>query len=214
MSQTIFMIQCYFWKVRKHLFVSHLMLSVPLSPIMENLKMYDKISEKYFLDLILIKKGQHSISDKLVDINTFAKTSKYCMSDLSCPLTTDCTEPSLQIYINLKVFIFIVTQLKHWFSRPYTFSSESNLVVYNCKLFSLLAMLKSLTMYVTTNWKIKKEKEIQDHLTCLLKSLYGGQEATVRTRQGTTDWFKVGKGVSQHYVLLPCLFNLYVEYIM
>ena len=55
---------------------------------------------------------------------------------------------------------------------------------------------------------------IPDHLTCLLRNLYGGQEATVRTRPVTTDWFKMGKGVHQGYILLPCLFNLYAEYIM
>ena len=55
---------------------------------------------------------------------------------------------------------------------------------------------------------------ISDHLTCLLSNLYGGQEATVRTRPVTTDWFKMGKGVHQGYILLPCLFNLYAEYIM
>ena len=137
--------------------VSHLILCDPLSSIIENLKMYDKISEKYFVDLILKKKikGQHSISDNLVDIITFAKTSKYCMSHLSCPLTTDCTEPSLQICISHKVFIFIVTQLKHWFSRPYTFSSESNLLVYNCKLFCFADYAKVFD-YVHHNklWKI------------------------------------------------------------
>ena len=55
---------------------------------------------------------------------------------------------------------------------------------------------------------------IPDHLTCLLRNLYSGQEATVRTGHGTTDWFQIGKGVHQGYVLLPCLFNLYAEYIM
>ena len=55
---------------------------------------------------------------------------------------------------------------------------------------------------------------IPDHLTCLLRNLYGGQEATVRTGHGTTDWFQIGKGVRQDYILLPCLFNLYAEYIM
>ena len=55
---------------------------------------------------------------------------------------------------------------------------------------------------------------IPDHLTCLLRNLYAGQEATVRTRHGTTDWFQIGKGVHQGYVLLPCLFNFYAEYIM
>ena len=55
---------------------------------------------------------------------------------------------------------------------------------------------------------------IPDHLTCLLRNLYAGQEATVRTGHGTTDWFQVGKGVCQGYISSPCLFNLYTEYIM
>ena len=63
-------------------------------------------------------------------------------------------------------------------------------------------------------WKILKEKGIPDHLTCLLRDLYAGQEATVRTGHGTTDWFQRGKGVCQGYLLSPCLFNLYTEYIM
>ena len=63
-------------------------------------------------------------------------------------------------------------------------------------------------------WKILKEMGIPDHLTCLLRNLYAGQEATVRTRHGTTDWFQIGKGVCQGCILLPCLFNLYAEYIM
>ena len=63
-------------------------------------------------------------------------------------------------------------------------------------------------------WKILKEMVIPDHLTCLLRNLYAGQEATVRTRHGTTDWFQIGKGVRQGCVLSPCLFNLYAEYIM
>ena len=63
-------------------------------------------------------------------------------------------------------------------------------------------------------WKILKELGIPDHLTCLLKNLYVGQEATVRIGHGTTDWFQIGKGVHQGCVLSPCLFNLYAEYIM
>ena len=63
-------------------------------------------------------------------------------------------------------------------------------------------------------WKILKEMGISDHLTCLLRNLYAGQEATVRTVCGTTDWFQIGKGVCQGYILSPCLFNLYAEYIM
>ena len=63
-------------------------------------------------------------------------------------------------------------------------------------------------------WKILQEMGIPDHLTCLLRNLYVGQAATVRTRHGTTDWFQTGKGVSQGYTLSPCLFNLYAGYIM
>ena len=63
-------------------------------------------------------------------------------------------------------------------------------------------------------WKILKEMGIPGHLTCLLRNLYTGQEATVRTGHGTTDWFQIGKGVCQGCILSPCLFNLYAEYIM
>ena len=63
-------------------------------------------------------------------------------------------------------------------------------------------------------WKILKDIGIPDHLTCLLRNLYAGQEATARTRHGTTDWFQIGKGVCQGCILSPCLFNSYAEYIM
>ena len=63
-------------------------------------------------------------------------------------------------------------------------------------------------------WEILKEMGISDHLTCLLRNLYAGQEATVRTGHGTTDWFQIGKGVGQGCILSPCLFNFYAEYIM
>ena len=63
-------------------------------------------------------------------------------------------------------------------------------------------------------WKILQEMGIPDHLTCLLRNLYAGQEATVRNEHGTTDWFQIGKGVRQGCILSPCLFNLYAEYIM
>ena len=62
--------------------------------------------------------------------------------------------------------------------------------------------------------KILKEMGIPDHLTCLLRNLFAGQEATVRTEHGTTDWFQIGKEVHQGYILSPCLFNFYAEYIM
>ena len=63
-------------------------------------------------------------------------------------------------------------------------------------------------------WKILKEMGIPDHLTCLLRNLYTGQEATVRTEHGTTDWFQIRKGVHPDCILSPCLFNFYAEYIM
>ena len=63
-------------------------------------------------------------------------------------------------------------------------------------------------------WTIVKKMGIPEHLTCLLRNLYAGQEATVRTRHETTDWFQTGKGVHQGYILSPCLFNFYAEYIM
>ena len=70
--------------------------------------------------------------------------------------------------------------------------------------------------YVDHNkpWKILQEMGIPDHLTCLLRNLYADQETTVRSRHGATDWFKIGKGVAQCFILSPCLFNLYAEYNM
>ena len=63
-------------------------------------------------------------------------------------------------------------------------------------------------------WKILQEMGIPDHLTCLMRNLYAGQEATIRIRHGTTDWFKIGKGVHHGCILSPCLFNLYAQYLM
>ena len=73
---------------------------------------------------------------------------------------------------------------------------------------------KAFAVWITINWKILKEMRIPNHLTCLLRNLYAGQEATVRTGHGTTDWFQIGKGVRQGCILSPCLFNFYAEYIM
>ena len=81
-------------------------------------------------------------------------------------------------------------------------------------LFLVYWLCQSLCVDHNKLWKILKEMGIPDHLTCLLKSLYVGQEATVRTGHGTTDWFQIGKGVHQGCILSPCLFNLYAEYIM
>ena len=79
---------------------------------------------------------------------------------------------------------------------------------------SLLNMPKPLTVCMTTNWKILQEMGIPDNLTCFLRNLYAGQEATVRTGHGTTDWFQIGKGVCQDCILSSCLFNFNAEYIM
>ena len=79
---------------------------------------------------------------------------------------------------------------------------------------ALLTTPNLLTVWITTNWKILKEMVIPDHLTCLLRNLYAGQEATVRTGYGTKYWFQIGKGMHQGCILSPCLFNLYSEYIM
>ena len=69
---------------------------------------------------------------------------------------------------------------------------------------ALLCMPKPLIVWITINWKILKEMGIPDHLTCLLRNLYAGQEATVRTGHGTTDWFQIRKGVPQGCMLSPC----------
>ena len=79
---------------------------------------------------------------------------------------------------------------------------------------ALLTTPKPLTVWTTINWKILKEMGIPAHLTCLLRNLYAGQEATVRTGHGTTDWFQIGKEVRQGCILSPCLFNLHAKYIM
>ena len=77
-----------------------------------------------------------------------------------------------------------------------------------------LTSLKPLTVWATTDCGKLLEMGILDHLTCLLRNLYAGQEATVRTRHGKMDWFQIGKGVRQGCVLSPCLFNSYAEYTM
>ena len=80
---------------------------------------------------------------------------------------------------------------------------------------ALLTMPKPLTVWDHSKlWKILQEMGIPDHLICLLRNLYAGQEATVRTGHGTTNWFQIGKGVHQACILSPCLFNLYAEYIL
>ena len=81
-------------------------------------------------------------------------------------------------------------------------------------IFLLYWLCESLCVDHNKLWKILKEVGLPDHLLCLLRNLYAGQEATVRTGHGTTDWFQIGKGVCQGCILSPCLFNLYAEYII
>ena len=77
-----------------------------------------------------------------------------------------------------------------------------------CEIENIAEFDPMTFLYTFRMWKILKEMGIRDHLTCLLRNLYAGQEATVRTGHGTTDWFQIGKGVRQGCILSPCLFNL------
>ena len=95
-----------------------------------------------------------------------------------------------------------------------TGSSEKHESSRKTSISALLTVPKPLTVWITVVWKILKEMGIPDHLTCLLRNLYAGQKATVRTGHGTTDWFQIGKGVYQGCILSPYLFYLYVEDIM
>ena len=92
-------------------------------------------------------------------------------------------------------------------------SSEKQESSRKASISALLIMPKPIVDH-NKLWKILREMGIPDHLTCLLRNLYAGQEATVRTGHGTTDWFQIGKGVRQGCILSLCLFNLYAEYIM
>ena len=104
--------------------------------------------------------------------------------------------------LEIKLLIFVGSLRKQESSRKISTSA-------------LLTMPKSLTVVDHKRmWKIPREIGIQDHLTCLLRNLYAGQEPTVRTRHGTTDCLQIKKGVCQGCILSPCLFNLYAEYIM
>ena len=102
---------------------------------------------------------------------------------------------------------------------PHLFARSDGLVfpsLFYFYLFFIIYLLFIFIFIVDHNklWKILKEMGMPDHLTCLLRNLYAGEEATVRTGHGTTDWFQIGKGVCQGCILSPCLFNLYAEYIM
>ena len=99
-----------------------------------------------------------------------------------------------------------------------TYNSSIVITYYCSYLFNLKNTVKTMAMNIYSGhnklWKVWKEMGIPDHLTCLLRNLYAGQEATVRTGHGTTAWIQKGKGVHQGCILSPCLFNIYEEYIM
>ena len=117
--------------------------------------------------------------------------------------------------MNLKTFKLVLEKAEEPEIKLPTSSGSSKKQESSRKtsISALLTMPKSLTVWITINWKILKEMGIPDHLTCLLRNLYTSQEATVRTRHGTTDWFQIRKGVRQGCILSPCLFNFYAEYI-
>ena len=106
---------------------------------------------------------------------------------------------------------WIAISFSSWSSQPRDRTQVSLIVD---RHFTVWATREVSVKWLTINWKILKEMGIPDHLICLLRNLYAGQEATVRTGHGTTDWFQIGKGVRQGCTSSPCLFNVYAEYIM
>ena len=142
---------------------------------------------------------------KLTDLIT---CPNLCMliTTTQCSLQFQKILPSFCKFLK-KITVPLLTCTEFYLSLWVCFSIKTS-------MSALLAMPKPLTVWITINWKILKEMGIPDHLTCFLRNLYTGQEATVRTGHGTTDWFQIGKGVCQGCILSPCLFNLYVEYIM
>ena len=119
--------------------------------------------------------------------------------------------------MNFQMFKLVLEKTEEPEIKLPTFSGSSKKQQSSRKtsVSALLTMPKPLTVWITTNCgKFFKRWGIPDHLTCLLRNLYAGQEATIRTGHGKTDWFQIGKGVCQDCILSFCLFNLYAEYIM
>ena len=117
--------------------------------------------------------------------------------------------------MNFQIFKLVLEKAEEWeiklqhpliIEKPREFHKNIHFCFIDCaKAFDCVGHNKL--------WKILKEMGIPDHMTCLLRNLYAGQEATVRTGHGTTDWFQIGKRVHQGCILTPCLFNFYAEYI-
>ena len=141
----------------------------------------------------------------------------------SIPFDT-CATSSLSIHLLMDVCTLFKDSTCKWYhiclSLTY-FTQYDNLCIHLCCckwhdfIFNSCVICQSLWLCGSQSTvEILKEMGIPDHLTCLLRNLYAGQEATVRTGHGTTDWFQIGKGVHQGCILSPCLFNFYAEYIM
>ena len=111
--------------------------------------------------------------------------------------------------MNFQMFRLVLEKAEEPGIKLPTFTGSSKKQESYRKPSTSALLIMPLTVWITTNWKILKEMGIPEHLTCLLGNLYAGQEATVRTGHGTTNWFQIGKGVHQ-----GCLFNLYAEFIM
>ena len=116
--------------------------------------------------------------------------------------------------MNFQMFRLVLEKAEEPGIKLPTFTGSSKKQESYRKPSTSALLIMPLTVWITTNWKILKEMGIPDHLTCLLRNLYAGQEATIRTGHGTTDLFQIGKGVLQGCILSPCLFNLYAENIM
>ena len=128
------------------------------------------------------------------------------------PLGTDFFP--IEIFVCFRVFLIKKTTLSPEIKLATSVGSLKNQEFQKNTYFCFIEYAKAFDVDHNKLWKILKEMGIPDHLTCLLRNLYAGQEATVRTRHGTTDWFQIRKRVHQGCILSPCLFNLYVEYIM
>ena len=122
-----------------------------------------------------------------------------------CTLQDKTSGKSAEIYSSLNIKKLNCTVIRWIIKKPREFQKNICFIDY-VKAFDCVGHNK--------RWKILKEMGIPDHLTCLLRNLYAGQEATVRTGHETTDWFQIGKGICQGCILSPCLFKLYAEYIM
>ena len=143
-------------------------------------------------DLILARSPEYSLTNHRTHSWTYSHLQ--CASEIQLPIEFSCLPSDL-------------------FMPPYlptsTGSSKKQKSSGKTSISALLTMPKSLTVWITINWKILKEIGIPDHLTCFLRNLYAGQEATVRTGHGKTDWLKIGKEVCQGCISSACLFSLY-----